>query len=578
MGYSIPPGDYSSAPMQINVGAQLGKTFAQAFTAYGNIKRQDRAEAKRLKATQNQFKNQLILQQNELKTGYYDSLAKAGISDDPEKENELYDQFKLEVDTRAKSALDARMKMQFDADLSDEERMRLGGVVNDFKSYSEKSLQQMGGLLSDADIVTSLDHVVVGDPMNGEQLGYILALQNLNGAKAASFDPRAITSRNLNTKGNQNVVTSTVKIPANSQYFDAANAAGEGGANSIIQNGLLAGKIKEEKIGGELFYVFNTDINVSNYSSKGGMDLVQEKLQIQDSNTVLQDNNFLNKQGSFNQAFVNQNEVITTEVELDSNEVKTGYQKTVSFNIVDVGAMTEDKAYVAELDSEYESTFNNPNVSQAQKQQYLIDIGVVQNIRSLQKMTPAAQKKIILEAMGDNLWEGYFPEKYVSSGSGAQQIQMQLGAEDKDGNMVLTEQERLLLKSARDQDLKNPVTGKLYEEGESIYVIRSESSRVIPKTEEGGGEGTEDQQYFGNIVNALGSDNFGTGSDSLFSAVTRTPGGRTYYQYKDKVGEGKGNDAAGIYEVGEDGVKVTNARVVKLPALQAIYSSAAKRK
>ena len=578
MGYSIPPGDYSSAPMQINVGAQLGKTFAQAFTAYGNIKRQDRAEAKRLKATQNQFKNQLILQQNELKTGYYDSLAKAGVSDDPEKENELYDQFKLEVDTRAKSALDARMKMQFDADLSDEERMRLGGVVNDFKSYSEKSLQQMGGLLSDADVVTSLDHVVVGDPMNGEQLGNILALQNLNGAQAASFDPKAITSRKLNTKGNQNIVTSTVKIPANSQYFDAANAAGEGGAKSIIQNGLLAGKIKEEKIGGELFYVFNTDINVSNYSSKGGMDLVQEKLQIQDSNTVLQDNNFLNKQGSFNQAFVNQNEVITTEVELDSNEVKTGYQKTVSFNIVNVGAMTEDKAYVAELDSEYESTFNNPNVSQAQKQQYLIDIGVVQNIRSLQKMTPAAQKKIILEAMGDNLWEGYFPEKYVSSGSGAQQIQMQLGKLDKDGNMVLTEQERLLLKKARDEDIKNPVTGKLYEEGESIYVIRSESSRVIPKTEEGGGEGTEDQQYFGSIATAIGSDDFADGQDSLFSAVTKTPGGKTYYQYKNQVGEGEGSDAAGIYEVDEDGVKVQNTTAVTPATLKAIYSSASKKK
>lgn len=574
MGYSIPPGDYSSAPMQINVGAQLGKTFAQAFTAYGNIKRQDRAEAKRLKATQDQFKNQLILQQNELKTGYYDSLAKAGVSDDPEKENELYDQFKLEVDTRAKSALDARMKMQFDADLSDEERMRLGGVVNDFKSYSEKSLQQMGGLLSDADVVTSLDHVVVGDPMNGEQLGNILALQNLNGAQAASFDPRAITSRKLNTKGNQNIVTSTVKIPANSQYFDAANAAGEGGANSIIQNGLLAEKIKKETIDGELFYVFNTDINVSNYSSKGGMDLVQKKLPIQDSNTVLQDNNFLNKQGSFNQAFVNQREVITTEVELDSNEVKTGYQKTVSFNIVNVGAMTEDKAYVAELDSEYESTFNNPNVSQAQKQQYLIDIGVVQNIRSLQKMTPAAQKKIILEAMGDNLWEGYFPEKYVSSGSGAQQIQMQLGKLDKDGNMVLTEQERLLLERARDEGIKNPVTGGLYEEGESIYVIRSESSRVIPKTEEGGGEGTEDQQYFGSIVTAIGSDDFADGQDSLFSAVTRTPGGRTYYQYK-KVGV----PAPGVYEVDEDGITQNSSQGAIPPnRLQAIYSAASKKK
>ena len=179
--------------------------------------------------------------------------------------------------------------------------------------------------------------------------------------------------------------------------------------------------------------------------------------------------------------------------------------------------------------------------------------------------------------MGDNLWEGYFPEKYVSSGSGAQQIQMQLGKLDKDGNMVLTEQERLLLKRARDEGIKNPVTGKLYEEGESIYVIRSESSRVIPKTEEGGGDGTEDQQYFGNVVSALSSDDFSDGSSSLFTAVTRTPGGRTYYQYKDKVGEGTG-DAAGIYEVDEDGVKVQNTTAVTPATLKAIYSSASKKK
>ena len=66
----------------------------------------------------------------------------------------MFDQFQQEVDTRARAALDARMKMQFDADIDDDERIRLGKIVNDFKSYSEKSLAQMGGLIADAGIVT----------------------------------------------------------------------------------------------------------------------------------------------------------------------------------------------------------------------------------------------------------------------------------------------------------------------------------------------------------------------------------------------------------------------------------------
>ena len=574
MGYSIPPGDYSLPPMQVNVAADLGKSLAAQITAIGNIRRQQRAEAKRLQATQNAFKNNLILQQNELKTGYFGSLEKAGITNDPDKENELFDQFQLEVDTRARAALDARMKMQFDADIDDDERIRLGKIVNDFKSYSEKSLAQMGGLIADATIVKDKDNVVVGDPMNGEQLGNILALQNINGAAAASFDPNAITSRQLTTKGNQNIVTSTVKIPANSTYFEDANKAGEGGANSIIQNGLSAGTIKEEEINGEKFYVFKTDINVSNYSSKGGMDLVQKKLPVQSSDQILQENKFINKQGSFNQNFVNQNPVVIAEVEKDSNGNPTGYSNTVDYNIVDVGAMTFDKAYIAELDSEYESIFNNPEVSQAQKQQYLIDIGVVENIRSIQKKTPEQQKKQIMDAMGDNIWEGYFPEKYVSSGNGSQQIQKQLGTlNKKTGKFDLDEADKALLKSIQDQGIKNPLTGELYQEGESIYVIRTEKSRVTPKDDEDGGEGTEGQQYFGEIVTALGNENFGIGAGSLFTAVTRTPGGKTFYQYK----PAKGDNAAGVYEVDETGLK-TGGGVVPTTALQAIYSSAAKRK
>ena len=32
MGYSIPPGDYSLPPMQINVAAELGKTLSSQIT------------------------------------------------------------------------------------------------------------------------------------------------------------------------------------------------------------------------------------------------------------------------------------------------------------------------------------------------------------------------------------------------------------------------------------------------------------------------------------------------------------------------------------------------------------------
>ena len=521
MGYSIPPGDYSLPPMQVNVARDLGKSLAAQITAFGNIRRQQRAEAKRLQATQNAFKNGLILQQNELKTGYFTSLEEAGITNDPNKENELFDQFQQEVDTRARAALDARMKMQFDPDIDDDERVKLGKIVSDFKIYSEKSLAQMGGLIADASIVKNKDNVVVGDPMNGEQLGNILALQNINGAVAASFDPNAITSRQLTTRGNQNIVTSTVKIPANSAYFEDANKAGEGGANSIIQNGLLAGTIKEEEIDGEKFLVFKTDINVSNYSSKGGMDLVQEKLPIQSSDQILQENKYLSKAGSWNQAFVIQNPVVIAEVEKDSNGKPTGYSNKVDYNIVNVGAMTLDKAYIAELDSEYESVFNNPDVSQAQKQQYLIDIGIVENIRSIQKRDPKDQKKLIIDAMSEKIWDGYFPEKYVSSGTGAQQIQKQLGTyNEKTKQFDLDEADKALLKSIQDQGIKNPMTGELYQEGESIYVIRTEKSRVTPKPS--GDSAVDQYSYFYNM-----SD------EELVTSLTDAPlsvtGRGTYY-------------------------------------------------
>lgn len=565
MGYSIPPGDYSIAPLQINVGAELGKSFSKAIDAYGAIKRKEREDAKKLAATQNAFKNKLLLNQNELKTGYFKSLEAAGIKDDPSKENELFDQFKEQIDIKAKAALEARMKMEFNTDISDDERIKLAQTVTDFKTFSQNSLTQMGGLIADADSFNSMDTVVVGDPMNGEQLGNTLALQNINGVSARTFDPNAITSRKLTTQGNQNIVTSTVKIPVGSDYFKTASREGGGISNVILQRGIDEGIIKTENINGKDFYVFKNDINVSNYSTKGGMDLVQGKMKVQNSDEVLQANKFISKQGAFNSNFINQNPVVTTEVEKDSFGKKTGYQKTVDYNVVDVGSMVEDKAYLAEMNAEYSSIFENPEVSYAQKQQYLIDIGVTKSVKELQNLDKDVAKKLVIGDMISNMWEGYFPGAYKSSGSNAQQVQVQLGKKEK-GEYVLDATEEKLLKSVQDQGLKNPVTGELYQPGDSIYVIRTETSRVVAD-DSTGGKGTESQILYGKVVEALENNNL-----EVFAGAIKAPGDVLY-----KYFEAEGDSPAGVYEVTENnGVYTKQGKSVSPNRLISVFKIGTK--
>ena len=471
MGYRIPPPDFTLPPMQVNVAAEMGKTFAAGIDKIAALQREEKQKAKKLENTQNAFKNGLILQQNELKNSYFKSLEAAGINDDPEKENELFDQFQQEVDTRAKAALDARMRMEFGTDLSDEERVQLGQIVTDFKSYSQNSLAQMGGMLADADLVLSNDHVVVGDPMNGEQISNTLALQNINGVNPRSFDPDAKTSRILTTKGNQNVVTSTVKIPVNSNYFKNVNKAGGGdGANIILQNGVDAGIIKTENIDGKDYYVFKSDINVSNYSTKGGMDLVQEKIPTLKSDDTLTELGYLQSDGAFAKSYISKNEVITQEIETDLNGNSTGYKKQVGYKIIDVGSMVENKAYIDMLNVEYGSIFKDTSRSEAQRQQYLVDIGVPMNLKSFNKLTEAERQQIVTSAIERKMWTGYFPAKYKSSGRLPQQVQVKLD-ESPEGKALLDQLNKI--------GYKNPSTGENYEQGDYAYVIREEQSRSI---------------------------------------------------------------------------------------------------
>ena len=557
MGYTIPPPDYTLPPMQINVGQEIGKTMGAALAQYGRMKQQERKDAEKLKQTQNAFKNQLLIQQNELKTGFFKNLEKAGYIDDPTKSNELFDQFSQEIDIRAKAALKARMAMEFDMDLSDEDRATYAKTVADFKDYSKSSLEQIGGLIADADDIHNMDMVIVGDPTNGEQLSNLISLQNIKGTSANVFGKGSITSRTLSTQGNNNIVTSIVKIPTGSNYWKSVDSQTEGGSTALLQKAIESGTVTYERnYDSEDFYVFKQDINVSNYSKTGGMDLVQQKLKPQDAVKVLEENKFINDRGAFSDQFISQEPVITTEIEKDSNGKETGYQKTVDFNIVDVESMTGNKAYLTEMNAEYSRIFENPNVSLAQRQAYLTDIGSMASAKAIASMNKEDAKKLVMRSMTENMWGGFFPESYSSTGNKPQQIQMQLGKLGKNGEFILDDQQKKLLKSAQDQGLKNPTTGELYKEGDSIYVIRQERSRVIP--EKGtGGSATEAQEYFANIAAQLKA-----GKTDLFTAITPTPGGKTFYK--------KFED--GIYAVDKDGEK-TGTKPVKEEVLQTIYAN-----
>jgi len=469
MGYSIPGADYTLPPMQINIGAEVGKSFSAALIRLGEIRRQERKEAKELLATQNAFKNQLLIQQNELKTGFFSTLNEAGVTADGN-QSELFNQFQVIVNDKAKSALDARVQMQFDQDISDEERQKLAKQVADFNVYSKSSLEQIGGLLADADSMHENNMIVVGDPSNGEQLSYQIALTNIANSDPKTFDKDAIINRQLTEQNGDNLITSIVKIPANSQYFKTTVRESSGTAATVLQKGLDQSIIKEEMIGGRKFLVFKNVINASNYSKKGGMDLVVQRLDKLKTDEVFKQFNFVDDNGSFTPEYVDQDSIIVVEDQLDVDKKPTGNQETVYYNIVDMNSMASNQNFLKDIEATYKAVFNNPKISRAQQENYLLQIGISRGIADFDNVSADQKKQQITAAMVEDL----FSEKIASVRNGkVDQIPYLLKADDNTSEMLIDE--------ADSKGLINPITQKAYKANDVIYVQRVLKEITKPK-------------------------------------------------------------------------------------------------
>ena len=219
------------------------------------------------------------------------------------------------------------------------------------------------------------------------------------------------------------------------------------------------------------------------------------------------------KDGSFATPFIDKNSVEETEVLMDSRTNKpTGYVQNVSYNIVDVGRMAADPAYLADIKSQYESVFLDPKTDYSLKQQYLTDIGYSAHTwEELSDMDPGFAEREVKDAMIEHQWEGYFPKQF---GEKVALTQIEL----KKGSALLTQAEQF----------NNPIGGQPYVAGDTVYVTRAAKERYEdpnPKIDDINNPTYVRLRILNNKINEAASDDDVL---NLFNTVQKTPGGESF--------------------------------------------------
>ncbi|WP_286931155.1 hypothetical protein [Marinobacter sp.] len=456
MGYTIPSGDYSLPPLQVSVGAELGKSFGSALAAYGARRDKERKEAQELLDTQNALRNTIAIKQAELKTAFDASLKLAGV----EKGSSLFDQYQEVIKQKGQQAMEAQMNMNFATDITDEQRAEYANSISSFKSYAQSSLTQMGRLIADVDNLNNSKYIVVGNAKNGEQLVNRIALGAIGDVNEEVYGAGVIVDKKLTEQNGSNIVSSTVKIPTNSKFFKQVANGGGKGIYDQLQAGLSNGKIVEK----DGYYVFKNTIDVSNYESRGGMDYLQEKIDGVKANEFLMNAKVLDKNAAFTHL---SKPFITSGNELNIDGEKTGYYVTNETEIVDLAASTTSKEFRDQLDAEYDRVFKSGS-SVSQMQDYLYSIGIVDDITGdeWQNLSVAKRKQKINNALTEHLFEGRFAG-LANPSEKVNQVAVVLKEGDEKSEQILA--------AAIEQGIQNPLNNNQpYKMGDTIYIKESQ--------------------------------------------------------------------------------------------------------
>ena len=249
MGYKIPPPDFTMPPDTFNVGEEVGKIFGEGLKDLGAILGKQKQQADDNIKAQDASKNEILRSQAKAKLDFKQSLKDQGIVDDDKEDPSLFDQFSNVLDTKADQALNATMALNFGSfnsddkitlDLGDGEkeytRAQLTEFEAKFDSYADSGMKEFGNVTADAEKTTDPDFIVVGNTENGEQLNNTLMLQAMNqtGNDASAFGEGAILTKELSEKDGENSVSTTIKIPVNSEWIKNADNNSNGSISKQI--------------------------------------------------------------------------------------------------------------------------------------------------------------------------------------------------------------------------------------------------------------------------------------------------------------------------------------------------------
>lgn len=549
MGYKIPRPDYTRPPATFNVAADIGKSIASGIAQYGAYRRQQQAEAQKLAQAEIEFKNTLLINQAQ-KLGTFDKAAAENFG----QETEMFKQFQGIVREKAKSAMAASVAMQFDKNLSDEQRAEYAQVVADFDTYTASSMEQLGGVVADynafSDPVQMKNQVVIGNAMNGERFFNEITLTNLGGNGPAALNVNSENfTRTVEAIGSNNIITSQVKLPKNhpaivkhKEYIERGLA--EGGKYTY-------GTLKEQ----DGMYVFTSKINAGAYGTKEGFDFVQEVRPAVDGSKVMRDVNFLTEDGGITDGNMYQDVYITSGELMTAEGKGTGKIETVTREIVNISGLTDNPAFQAELGAEYAAVFG-PTQSISQQAAYIErNLGIVdlpagfdkyKNLEDfLTKGSEQEKEDFVKLALQTEILEKSFPQTKRKQYT--------------DPKTTVQPAEGELLNFLNKNNYLNEF-GQPYQKGDNVYMIETLDLRNKPQESTGTSKPSEAQALFGNIVADLKK-----GKTDLFTAITATPGGKTFYK--------KFED--GIWAVDKDGEK-TGSSPVSEAVLMSVYQTGTK--
>lgn len=398
MGYTIPGADYTIGPDGIGqMIANTGKSIASSLSAGFAQRQRNKAAADKIKREQSQTRSEWMKVASQKKKDFQASLEAAGLKDTAS-DNDLFDQFSNKIDTYANNALDANQALMFgDFDSDDKIKMPVGFMGNTeekmysrseltdqvtfFDAYSKTGQKQLGELLADTSMLNSPEllasSIVTGNQTNGEAFINEIALKNIGVGGDGSLLGKGVTSsRNLIVENGKNIIESIVRVPKNSMLIKG---------NETSMQALLANPLKGFKVDpntGE--YIFSSKINLTGYGTKDGMDLIVPALETLPASKTMTEVGIF-KDNGLRDTYVSPDILSESKTQREPTKDKVGLESRTELQVVNMGKIRTNTDLLKKINSTYAGIFEDATVTEAQRDRYLLDIGLPKSFSELQK-------------------------------------------------------------------------------------------------------------------------------------------------------------------------------------------------